>query len=105
MALQTGNGLSDFLFASQISDAPAGHGVSLAVAVNRDSQSLCLFIGSRERKMLSSIVKKLFVNFISHDQKLMFFDKRAQSPQFVLGVKSAGRIGRRIENQKLALRR
>ena len=86
-------------------DAPAGHRERLADAVDDDEAIAQLGRDLRERRVLEARVDQVAVDLVDDHPDVVLREDARERAQLIRGVRAAGRVGRRAEDERLGPRR
>ena len=95
--------VDQFRRSAGVADAEAGHRVGLGKAVQKDRA--LGHPGQRRDADVFPLERQLGVNLVGDHQQVVPFGQAGDLHQHFAGHGAAGRIGRKIQNQRLALRR
>ena len=103
VALDLGHGPDNFPGARRVADAPAGHAVRLAHAVDHDGPLLQLRGQGGHGDMGVTVVAQLLVDLVGDDPDPRLLAHLAQLGQLVTGIGRPRRVGRVVEDDGLGI--
>ena len=88
----------------QITEAPAGHGVCFAEAVNGNCEFVCLLRERRDAHVLGVIVNEFLVNFVRQNVNVFLSGDIDDGLQLFTRIDGASWVTRAIHDQHLGAR-
>ncbi|MCY1296504.1 hypothetical protein D9M70_458930 [compost metagenome] len=100
------HGLDELKRTGSVADAPAGHGIGLGDAVHRQRAVIKAGLDFDRGRELEVAIGQVLVHVVGqHPDMRMLHQHVRQRLQFGMAVGSARRVGRRVEDEPLGLRR